>query len=1065
MDMIPKRVTEAEIVEMLRKAGLPVPPNGYHAETETDKNYPKLIKDGSKVEVDIKPKAGEENASTAITGDVQADSDLDIYRKRFTPEITDADVMAVEKMPREKSDELKSKIKFADPAKIFLPARKSGYICPFCGDGSGRDGDGVKPTTATDGYVYHCFRQNDCEGDLLNVIATANNLSLKKDFFRVLAIGQKILETAYNSKFDDIKPPDGIASDDDDTQTVFYIQWDIFTYSKTAPPIPETERRGLTLETLNFVQAFWYERWIHPKFRDDPEYKIKPTRRIIFPTTKRSYAALIAPSDRNKIDAHYKKNLHAGKENHMYYAVDKNVCTKPYKFLLVTEGEIDAVSILQATGHKYLVGATGGAAKYKKIVEFAKNGKSNGAFDDDFLVILMFDADETGRTNVVKAVKALNAAGFLAAEYLIDPELDANAYLQKYGDDALKNRIEEIISDAESKLPQLREALKNIPPEENVGVSSTRKKIPSCPVDLLIPGGYGIDEYCIAEQGKPFTATPTVITRSLVDVDSGKNFSELAYYKKATGKWKRGIVVQDDVIADTKKFLPLASDGIDVTTKTAKSFVVYLMSLKHFWRNDERIPKVFMHNFTGWTDKTYKTFIYPSHPTEGHILKNEEKDYGDNYAAFGSYDKWREKVTELYNLYQTQRFNSGVFLLTLAVSLAAPAIKFLKTRNLQLLLSCSTGSGKSCVAKAAISVYGDPLALKNTFDGTAISLSELSTYYNCLPMWIDEFQSAKKGLREEIDKFIYSYAESVPRLRCKRIGGLNLDKQKAFYGTRIMTGEESMLRDNSNAGAFNRLLIVTTDKIFPEGWNISATHRFFENNCGHFGEVWIKYLSEHAAEIKEDFDKALDGDAGIITTDVIKSRHDWADNWKEFFMVLYVVLKHALPLMINGYNEIDFITNYCNMITAVTADVPSNNSNLNHERAKVLLEDYINSHNKNFNITVLYPNGEMRTHYHTLGQTLQGYIDEELRVDIIPSELTKILEKDLGFSSAKSIIREFAKAGWLEYSQKSAESKHRPYQRNVKAYSEESKTLKWSWVYRFKAGSLQINTDTIAIED
>ena len=1026
---------------------------------------PTPIKDGSKVEVDINPKASDENAAKTITESVQADSDLVIYRKRFTPEITDADVAIVAKMPREKSDELKNKIKFADPAKIFLPARKSGYICPFCGNGTGYNGDGIKPVAATDGYVYHCFRQNDCEGDLLNVIATANNLSLKKDFFRVLAIGQKILETAYNGKFGEveIKPPSGIASDDDNVQTIFYIQRDIFTYSKTAAPIPETERRGLTLDTLNFVQAFWYERWIHPKFRDAPDYKVPPSRRIIFPTTKRSYAAIIAPSDRDKIDERY-KNIHAGKENYMYYAVDKNVCIMPYKFLLVTEGEIDAVSILQATRRKYLVGATGGAAKYKKIVEFAKNGKSNGAFDDDFLVILMFDADESGRTNVVKAVKALNAAGFLAAEYLIDPVLDANAYLQKYGDAALKSRLEEIILDAESKLPQLREKLKNIPPEENVGVSSTRKKIPSCPVDLFVPGGFGFDEYCIAEQGKPFTSTPVVITKALIDADSGLHYSELAFYKKATGKWKGGIVVQDDVIADGKKFLLLSSQGIDVNQKTAKTFVVYLTSLKHFWRNEDLIPKVYLHNFTGWIDDDLKTFMYPSRNVDGHKLRNEEKDYGKKYAALGSYDKWKAKITELYNLNSTHKFNSGVFLLTLGVALAAPAVKLFGTRNLQLLLTCSSGKGKTCVAKAAMSIYGNPKILKNTFDGTAISLSELSTYYNDLPMWIDEFQSAKKGLREEIDKFIYSYAEEVPRLRCKRIGGLNLDKMITFNGSRIMTGEESLLKDNSNAGAYNRLLIVTTDKIFPPGWDIAATHRFFERNCGHFGFEWAQWLSEHGDEIKDYFDRALDGDAEIITTDIIKKRDDWASNWQEFFIVIYTVLRHALPLIINDFDYARFVVRFCEMMTLISNDVPTDNSSANFERAKILLEDYINSHNKNFRIMVLTPDG-MFTRQPATGQTLQGYIDDNLIIDFIPSELVRILEKDLGFTSAKAIIREFAKAGWLDCSEKMANSKHRQFQKNVKAYNDETDSLKWSWVYRFKKGVLQILSDTLEAEE
>jgi len=1005
-----------------------------------------------------------QNGETGENGIV--DSDFAQYQARFKPTVTDAEIMALRKMPNDKVDELKSKIKFADPAKIFLPARKSGYICPFCGNGTGSTGDGIKPTPANDGYAYHCFKSSDCEGDLLNIIAKINGLDLQKDFHKILAIGQKILETAYNGKFSDIEITAANVQDDaDQVSVLMMIRQYIKAHCKDgADKIPVKDRRGLTADTLNHCCVFFDEHWTHPKFFDSKVRQV-PTRRIIIPTGYETYVAVMPDSDRTDANKNYWK-MNAGYKN-IYHIVDKNKCTPPFDTLLVTEGEFDALSIFQATDHKYLTMAIGGTSNYKNFIKLI-SAKSN-LFTKNFLIVILFDPDDSGRKCAKDTTALLRGKGYAAVDCLIDDKLDANAYLQKHGDDALKSRLEEIISDAQKQLPEIQAELTQRDEskigENAVKFATTKSKIPSCPVDLYIPGGYGIDEFCIAEQGKPFTSTPTVITKAFIDVDSGLYYSELAFYKKATGKWKRGIIVQDDVIADNKKFLPLASQGIDVTAKSAKPFVVYLMSLKHFWRNEDLIPKVHLHNFTGWTDKTFKTFIYPCRPLEGHKLKNDEKYYGEKYVALGDYKKWRAKITELYNLYQTRRFNSGVFLLTLGVALAAPAVKILKTRNLQLLLSCTSGSGKSCVAKAAISVFGNPLELKHTFDGTAISLSELSTYYNDLPMWLDEFQSAKKGLREEVDKFIYSYAEAVPRLRCKRIGGLNLEKMITFHGSRIMTGEESMLKDNSNAGAYNRLLIVTTDKIFPIGWDIAATHRFFENNCGHFGIEWIKYLSEHSAEMKEEFENALDSDEELITTDIIKCRKDWAANWQEFFIVLYIVLKHAMPLMINNFNLIDFVNNYCNMVTAVSDDVPSNNSGTNHERAKVALEDYINGHNKNFKVTVILQSGEMITRHPAQGQTLQGYINEELQVDFIPGELTKILERELGFTSAKAIIREFAKTGWLEYNANSSSFQKRPYQKNIKAFNDDSKTLKWSWVYRFKKGVLQINTDTVEIAE
>ena len=42
-------------------------------------------------------------------------------------------------------------------AGVIRPARESGYICPYCGNGTGKDGDGLSVTEQAWGYNYHCF--------------------------------------------------------------------------------------------------------------------------------------------------------------------------------------------------------------------------------------------------------------------------------------------------------------------------------------------------------------------------------------------------------------------------------------------------------------------------------------------------------------------------------------------------------------------------------------------------------------------------------------------------------------------------------------------------------------------------------------------------------------------------------------------------------------------------------------------------------------------------------------------------------------------------------------------
>lgn len=75
-------------------------------------------------------------------------------------------------MTREQAAEY---IKQQSPEAFLTKARKRGYVCPLCGNGSGADGDGIVKNPR-DGR-YYCFKCGEVRGDIFDLIGAAFGLT------------------------------------------------------------------------------------------------------------------------------------------------------------------------------------------------------------------------------------------------------------------------------------------------------------------------------------------------------------------------------------------------------------------------------------------------------------------------------------------------------------------------------------------------------------------------------------------------------------------------------------------------------------------------------------------------------------------------------------------------------------------------------------------------------------------------------------------------------------------------------------------------------------------------
>lgn len=388
------------------------------------------------------------------------------------PIISSQDVEAVKAMSKAEREDLKLKINGCDPHHIFKAAGESRdpdkrkIVCPVCGNGEGQDGTPVEVTLKNGTWLYNCFKCDDFAGDLLKIIADSDKLNLRDfgDMCKALAVGANLIgyplpdpaQKKNNSKTRNVSDFDKpTVKRKEDYDQIPLIKADITEAQTHLEELPESQRRGITLETYRHFHCGFIQKWIHPKFRVKAyEGKIPaPSRRFIIPAGEH-YNACALPADRPGIAPKYHK-MHAGKMELF------NQIALSESLICLVEGEFDCMSIWQAFSGNIAVVAVLGIKNWKvtlrPLLETCAGKKFLILFDGT-------DKSNAGREGAERLKAELLKKNFPAAcrffdDFLTEEEkksfgdssIDPNQILQNYGDEFLKTLTEKIIADVQSE--------------------------------------------------------------------------------------------------------------------------------------------------------------------------------------------------------------------------------------------------------------------------------------------------------------------------------------------------------------------------------------------------------------------------------------------------------------------------------------------------------------------------------------------------------------------------------------------------------------------------------------
>ncbi len=305
---------------------------------------------------------------------------------------------------------------------ITKPSKSSKYVCPLCGSGNGKHQTGAF-SIGDNGTHWECFSCG-ARGDIFELIAKVNGLDPQHDFMKAVDAARKFVG------YDKLKIVPPTASQQppetkpENNYRYFFLQ--------AVEHIGETEyHRGISLETLKQYNVGYCACWVHPEHPN-----AKPTPRLIIPTSDYSY---LARATRDHVGA---DKMKVGK-THFFNCQALTTATKP---IFITEGEIDALSIIDVGGEAVALGSIANVRKFLLEVQSVKPVQP---------LIVALDNDDPGKKAAGELVEGLQQLGVTVGTFDVKGRTDYEGI--KDANDLLQKDREKLKSDVMAAMKPYRD--------------------------------------------------------------------------------------------------------------------------------------------------------------------------------------------------------------------------------------------------------------------------------------------------------------------------------------------------------------------------------------------------------------------------------------------------------------------------------------------------------------------------------------------------------------------------------------------------------------------------------
>jgi len=320
-------------------------------------------------------------------------------------------------MNQETREDIKRYIKERATDYFTLDKSGKGYICPICGSGSGKNGTGITENPKDKGHFTcwggDCFRN----ADIFEIIGKQFNLT---DFNEIFNKACEIFGVTVNN----FTPTINYMAQNSKIQNKAVDVRNFTEFFKRASSnLSQTNyHRGISLETLKKFHVGFIPDW-----RAKPNAPASP--RLIIPVWSGGYLARDTRPNLTEQEAKYSK-MRVGKTR----LFNSGALKQNLKPVFIVEGEIDALSIIDAGGQAVGLGSVANIGKLIEALKEIKAKEIKAATSEIPFLIILFDNDLAGQSASKKLTDALKKElNFFSYRHLLLPESykDANEFLMK----------------------------------------------------------------------------------------------------------------------------------------------------------------------------------------------------------------------------------------------------------------------------------------------------------------------------------------------------------------------------------------------------------------------------------------------------------------------------------------------------------------------------------------------------------------------------------------------------------------------------------------------------------
>lgn len=318
-------------------------------------------------------------------------------------------------------------------ARLYLQkARRIGYICPLCGNGTGRDGDGM---TTKDGIHFTCWKcQQIVNNDIIDIIGMVKGISDDAGKF----------EAAYNEYGIIIDESNNITSKREREAKKMQAQAEdpARQHAKAYNFNTETEKaheallaepaalkhytdRGIDIETIKRFKIGYLPEGHNSFLEAYPENKTKAEKqtayKYVFPYVDSAGNYIYFQTeidDRKKVDD---RNAKYRYPNNPTGDLPKRLYNEYYikpegaGIIFLCEGIYDALSVEQE-GYKAIGGI---GTSYRRLLDLCEQAKTDAFF------IIALDNDPTGQDTIERVKEGFNKQGI---KYIVAPAAAGKDY-------------------------------------------------------------------------------------------------------------------------------------------------------------------------------------------------------------------------------------------------------------------------------------------------------------------------------------------------------------------------------------------------------------------------------------------------------------------------------------------------------------------------------------------------------------------------------------------------------------------------------------------------------------